>query len=450
MESGDIPTDSINYLLLQAAGPQHSLWLGVAIMAVLLMCSALMSGSEVAFFSLKQADLTSGERESNGSTANILKLLERPDLLLSTILIANTFVNLATVIVCNNFILDNILPPDLPEWGSYLIRTVLVTFMLVLFGEVAPKVYASANNYELAVFMARPMLLLRTGFRPLSFFMAQSTYYFERQMEKQNNSSLSSSDLGKAIDLTITEDTKFAKQDVNILKGIVNFGNKTVTQIMCPRVDIVAVEQSATYHQLLKVIRENGYSRMPVYDEDLDAIKGILYSKDLLEHLDKPDDFDWKTLLRQAFFVPENKKIDDLLQEFRQKRTHLAIVVDEYGGTMGLLSLEDVMEEIVGDIKDELDDDLSQFDKINDHTYIFDGKIPLADVDKIMGIEESPLDEISEEVDTLAGLVLELHGRIPRVREVIRLEGHPFELTIMQATKRRVEKIKVARTVDPD
>lgn len=407
-----------------------------------------MSGSEVAFFSLKQADLTSGERESSGSTANILKLLERPDLLLSTILIVNTFVNLATVIVCNNFILDNLLPLDMPEWSSYLIRTVLVTFLLVLFGEVAPKVYASANNYELAVFMARPMLLLRTGFRPLSFFMAQSTYYFERQIEKQNSSSVSSSDLGKAIDLTINENTKFAKQDVNILKGIVNFGNKTVTQIMCPRVDVVAVEYAASYHQLLKVIRENGYSRMPVYDEDLDTIKGILYSKDLLEHLDKPNEFEWTSLLRQGFFVPENKKIDDLLQEFRQKRTHLAIVVDEYGGTVGLVSLEDVMEEIVGDIKDELDDEVPQFDKINDSTYIFDGKTPLAEVDKIMGVEEEFLDEISEEVDTLAGLVLELYGRIPRVREVIKLPEHPFELTIMQATKRRVERIKVARITD--
>ncbi|MCB0563387.1 MAG: gliding motility-associated protein GldE [Phaeodactylibacter sp.] len=431
---------------------------------LLLACSALISGSEVAFFSLTPNDFDRLEQENGPSSQRILALKDKPRRLLATILISNNFINIAIVIL-SEFVLMKNIPHDTFErwasfitslWGqpgperieywawlvSFLITVVGVTFLLVLFGEVAPKVYAKINNLRLAKFMARPITFLLKVLGPLNNALVNTTRIIERKLA--NTATVgglaSREDIDEAIELTVSQE-KDAGQDVDILKSIVKFGEVTVKQIMSSRVDVVAVDFRIDYQELLQVVRESGYSRIPVYENDFDNVTGILYVKDLLGHLNEGRDFEWQELIRtDVYYVPEAKKINDLLKEFQQEHLHLAVVVDEYGGSSGIVTLEDIMEEIIGEIKDEFDDELEVvFKKIDDFNYLFEGKTLLNDVCRIVGIDTNTFDEAKGEADSLAGLLLELTGFIPKVDAEI--PYNQFRFKIVSVNRRRIEQI---------
>lgn len=439
-----------------------NVWAGLLIVILLLCCSALVSGSEVAFFSLSPNDIRSLEQENTSSGKTILDLRKTPRMLLATILISNNFINIAVVIL-SDLILRQTLPPDLMKnWAegilhvsgmsiiyvnqlastlNFGVTVVGVTFLLVLFGEVAPKVYAKFNKLRLAHMMSGPLASLRNILYPLSQLLVKGTSIVERRLTNNTNSNTTREDIDSAIELTV-KDGQNAEQEIEILKGIVKFGDISVKQIMTSRVDVIALDFRSTFQQVLKVVRNSGYSRIPVYDEDLDNIMGILYVKDLLGYLDQPDKEDWQALIRDKMYVPEAKKINDLLKDFQLKRMHMAIVVDEYGGSAGLVTLEDIMEEILGDIHDEFDDGQEvEYTKVNEYIYVFEGKTLLTDVARIANIEFSMFEEAIEEADTLAGLILEMKGRIPKKGEKIIIEHHQFEVT--SVSPRRIEEVKV-------
>ncbi len=431
----------------------------------LLLCSALISGSEIAYFSLTPNDLKELEEEDSSSANRILALKKLPRWLLATILISNNFINIGIVLV-SDLILQSLIPEEACQKTAQSIlniiplgflsvdtlstiihvgiTVVMVTFLLVLFGEVTPKVYAKMNNVRLAKFMSRTLTILMSLFTPLSSLMVSGTKIIERRLERrtQNGSSASREDIDEAIDLTV-KDQKHAKKDSDILKGIVKFGDVAVKQIMRSRVDVVAVDFRISYKELLKVIRDSGYSRIPVYDEDFDSVTGILYIKDLLSHLQEKDDFEWQELIRpNIFYVPEAKKIDDLLREFQQERLHMAIVVDEYGGSAGIVTLEDIMEEIIGEIKDEFDDDIElEYRKIDDFNYVFEGKTLLNDVCRVIGVDTNTFDAAKGDADSLAGLLLEIIGHIPKKGTSTEYEDYAFKVEAV--SKRRIEEIKI-------
>jgi putative hemolysin len=434
---------------------------------VLLIGSALVSGSEVAFFSLTHNDFETLKEEKTNSSRLILYLKDRPRTLLATILISNNFINISIVIL-SDFLLKLLLPELLLEqWAdglaslmgfasaaegnplagvlSFLITVVAITFLLVLFGEVAPKVYATQNNLRLAHLMARPLRVLTILFGPISALLVRSTSLIERKLEQRAKSgnSTSKEDIGEAIELTVSREKDMARQELDILHSIVKFGGVTVKQIMTSRVDIVAVENTSSYQELLSIARQSGYSRIPVYAEDLDNIVGILYVKDLLGHLQESEQYVWQPLIREnVFYVPESKKIDELLREFQSQHLHVAIVVDEYGGTAGLVTLEDIMEEIIGDIKDEFDDESEVvFRKIDDNNYTFEGKTLLYDMCRIIGVPQETFDAVKGEADSVAGLILELHGQFPRKDAV--LTYNQFTFKIVTVTKRRIEEVRI-------
>lgn len=439
--------------------------LSVLLVVLLLVCSALISGSEIAFFSLTPNDFKTLEEEDSPSAKRILALKKYPDELLATILISNNFINIGIVLV-SDLILQSIISEELcSRWARVLldalpfpicsvstmsaafhfsITVVFVTFLLVLFGEVMPKVYAKINNIRLARFMSRTLTILMNIFTPLSSIMVKGTSSIERLLtaRTQNGSSTSREDIDHAIDLAVGNE-KLAKEDSDILKGIVKFGDVAVKQIMHSRVDVVAIDFRISYHELLKIIRESGYSRIPVYDEDFDNVTGILYVKDLLTHLHEDAHFEWQTLIRtNVFYVPEAKKIDDLLREFQSQRLHMAIVVDEYGGSAGIVTLEDIMEEIIGEIKDEFDDEMElEYRKIDDFNYIFEGKTLLNDVCRVIGVDTSTFDEVKGDADSVAGLLLEMKGLIPRKGEV--LEYNKYHFKVEAVNKRRIEEIRI-------
>lgn len=420
-------------------------WMGIGLIALLLICSGLLSGSEVAYFSITHNDISKLQQEDNSpQTARILRLLERPRYLLSTILIANNFVNIA-IILSSNYVLGLLIPSEnIPQWLHFTITVVLVTFLLVLFGEVAPKVYANLNNMLIARLMSRPLLFFRRVFHPVSWVLVSSTKMIENRLRKRmkGQNVITPEDITQAIELTV-QNTKYAQQDIDILKNIVHFGNISVNDIMCPHMDVVAVDESIPFSELLEVFKNHTYSRIPVYEETLDKIKGVVYSKDLLEHLDKGDSFDWNTVVRPSFFVPENKKIDDLFNDFKSKRTHMAIAVDEYGGTVGIVTLEDVMEEIVGEIQDEFDEpDDSNYIQIDQYTYQFDGKTSINDVCKVIGLDADFFDEKRGGAETVAGLLLILNGTaMPKANTEIIYNNYKF--VIVSASKRRIEQIQI-------
>ena len=397
----------------------------ISILAVigLLILSALVSGSEVAFFSISQSDLKEREEDQKKKVDRVRNLLAKPRLLLSTILIINNLVNVS-IIVFTYFIIHKYL--NIPQQWTFLIEVVLVTILLLLFGEIIPKVYASQNSFKLAALLSKPMMILRRLFRPISLPLVASSDYIEKRLRKiAVDTSLE--EITDAIDLTAGKDSN--KEDIDILKGIVQFSNISARQIMISRVDMTAVDIKTPISELLDIIRESGYSRIPVYKEDEDHIKGILHIKDLLRYLNKSDTFQWQSLLRESFFVPETKKIDDLLRDFQLKRTHLAIVVDEYGGTSGVITLEDVMEEIIGEIQDEFDEDEEiNFKKVGTDTFEFNGKTQLNDICRILNIESSSFDSVKGESDSLAGLILEISGQMPKVNSEIEFENFRFKI----------------------
>lgn len=416
------------------------------LLLLLLICSALVSGTEVAFFSISQTELD--ELSSNSKEENtVVKLLDDPKKLLGTILITNNFINILIVLLFANIgkVLFTGLDYELDFYFFnvsvlFLIEIVLVTFLILLFGEVLPKVYASRKSLQFAEMMAKPIQVLNTLLTPLSFPLIKLTSVIENRLGNKNNN-LSVERLSQALELTSDDAT--TKEEQKILEGIVSFGNTETVQIMKPRTDVCAISEDASYEEVLQMILKNGYSRNPVYRENMDTIVGVLYAKDLLEHLNKKA-FKWQNLLREAFFVPENKKLDDLLIEFQEKKKHLAIVVDEYGGTSGIVTLEDVIEEIVGDINDEFDDEDLTYSKLDENNYIFEGKITIKDFCRVLDDEdEEKFEEAKGESETLAGFLLEVSGKFPKKGEKINFSNYTF--TIEALAKKRIKQVKVTR-----
>jgi gliding motility-associated protein GldE len=414
---------------------------------VLLILTAIIAGSEVAFFSLSAKDINYIKQKDNAASQTILRLLENPKRLLATLLIGNNFLSIGVIISTNLLYsslirIDTLLPalsPQLISIVNIIIQVVVVTFFLVLFGEVLPKVYATQNNLRLSYFTAPFITLLDKLFSPVSRFLVSSTYFIEGRMNQKSKNEISHEDMENAIDLTLGHTA--SKEEVNIFKGIVKFNDITVKQIMRNRHDVSGIEYHWSFQQVKEQVLETGFSRLPVYDESLDDVKGILHSKDLLKYIDEPD-FDWHRLMRPANFVHETKLIKTLLREFQVKRNHIAVVVDEFGGTSGIVTLEDIMEEIIGEIKDEFDEDELLAKKIDDHTYIFEGKTLINDFCRIIGTPVEDLDEIRGESDSLAGLVLEIAGKFPVQNEVLSFEN--FDFTVVQIDKMRIQKIKVS------
>ncbi|MDC0622666.1 gliding motility-associated protein GldE [Flavobacteriaceae bacterium] len=404
------------------------------ILATLLIFSGMISGSEVALFSLSKSQL---KNEDKSSYIQIIqKLLSNSNKLLATILVANSFINIAIVILftqIGNVIFKSITSP----FWQFTIEVVVATFLILLFGEILPKIYASRNNLLFSRFVIYPLLLLDFLLTPISLPMQKLSNFIKNKLSfKKENINLNQ--ISSALDLTSPDET--TKQEHKILKGILSFGNTETKEVMRPRLDIHAYSNLLNYDEVLKNIIENNFSRIPVYNEDLDNIIGILYVKDLLPFLDKKD-FDWLSTLRKPLFIPENKKLDDLMQEFQEKKIHLAIVVDEFGGTSGVISLEDVIEEIVGDISDEFDDDSLLFSKLDNLNYVFEGKTSMKDFYKILNIDSSPFDKLKGDSETIAGFILEISQSFPKINSKIVFENYTFN--IESVDKKRIKQVKV-------
>ena len=410
--------------------------IALTISILLLYFSAIISASEVAFFSLEPQVLKELEESENKTDQNILRLLKTPQRLLATILIGNNFVNVAIIFIMTFFASTLFDFQGNPLIG-FIIQTIIITLVLLLFGEIMPKVYATQFTKKTATATAPFISFCEKIFGPFVSILINSTSIVNTRLAKYSRSDISMDELSHA--LSLTSDGK--DEDKGILEGITKFGTIQVVDIMTSRVDIVDVDTKTSYKKLLELVIKSGYSRIPVYAGTRDNIKGLLYSKDLLPYLDKPDNFRWQSLVRQAYYVPETKKIDDLLSEFQENKVHLALVVDEYGGTSGLITLEDIMEEIVGEISDEYDEVELMFTKIDNHTFIFEAKILLNDFFKIAEIEEEDFLKITEEVETLAGLILELKGDIPAKNEQLDFGRYVFEIVAVDS--RRIKKVKL-------
>jgi len=412
--------------------------LGFIVLVVLLFISALISGAEIAFFSLTLSQIGDIKNFKTAVSKKIVSLLEKPKFLLATILISNNFVNIAIVII-STFITAHYATALTHPVIAFVVQVVLVTFLLLLMGEIIPKVIAHRHALSFAQFMAHPIKVLQLIFYPLSYVMVKFTSVIDKSIEKKGLD-ITPEDLYEAIELS-TENEITSEDERKMLKGIAKFGDIEVKEIMKSRIDVIAVDETTSFAKLLDIVKESGYSRIPVFKETFDNISGILYVKDLLQHLDKNDTFQWQQLLRTAFFVPENKKIDDLLKEFQSKKIHLSIVVDEYGGTSGIVTLEDIIEEIVGEINDEFDVDEANFVKENDNTYIFEGKTSLNDFCKVLEIDDARFDDVRGDADSLAGLMLELSGKIPLRNESVQIKNMTF--IALNVDKRRIKRIKV-------
>lgn len=409
---------------------------GFLVLFILLFCSALVSAAEVAYFSLTQKDLDDFSKVNLSRATIIISLLEKPKKLLATLLVANNFINIGVVILFS-FMGEELFSAIASPLLKFILEVVVVTFLILLFGEVLPKVYASRNNLKFAKFFAIPLSVLDKLLSPISIPMRTLTIYFHDKLGKQK-SNFSVDQLSQALELTSSEDTTHEEQ--KILEGIVSFGNTDTKQVMSPRTDIFALERNESFSEILQKITVNGFSRIPVYTDNIDHIDGILFVKDLIPHIDTKD-FNWNSLLREAFFVPENKKLDNLLKDFQNMKSHLAIVVDEYGGTSGLVSLEDIIEEIVGDISDEFDVDTVSYSQIDATNFLFEGKINLKDFYRIINVNEESFENKKGEAETLAGFILEITGNFPKKGQKIIFEKLRF--TIETVDKKRIKQIKV-------
>ena len=473
MESAEPPDSSLYFLVLPFVLLQTS-WTGltvaIVLLILLLICSALISGSEVAYFSLVPSDLHHLAQEGSVNSRRILHLKEKPRILLATILIGNNFVNIAIVIL-SDIVIGQLFGKDtFIYWAEHLstwlilqdfsttalslaiefsLTVVGATFLLVLFGEVAPKIYANINNLQMARIMATPLVILRSIFSPISNILVKWSNWFEQKLgsDMHRNRSMKD-DLDKAIELTVSHEMN-SEKEIDILKSIVKFGEVTTKQIMRSRVDVIAIDIQSTFKEVMETVNASGYSRIPVYNEDFDDIKGILYVKDLLIYLDEKEDFDWQKLVRSDIkYVPEAKKIKELLTEFQLERTHMAIVVDEFGGSAGIVTLEDVMEEVIGDIRDEFDDAIEvDFEQLDAFNYVFEGKTLLNDMCRVMGIDTDTFDKIKGGSDSIAGLVLELMGRIPKRNTEFKYKAYRFK--IISVNTKRIEKVQVTLPQEP-
>ena len=430
-------------LLLQATEPfstSNATILIITILILLLM-TAVIAGAETAFFSLSAKDIFFLKTKEKGSARQAAQLLEQPKMLLATLLVANNFINIAIVITTNVFI-RSIIPASISEVMSFIIQVVGVTFLLVLFGEVLPKVYATQNNLRMALFSSPYIKVLQVIFKPVSTLLVSSTKFIEGKISSKSANNISSEDFEHAIELTVGHSA--TREEVNIFKGILKFGNITAKQIMRTRLDVTALDYDMTFTEVQTDCLEAGYSRLPVYKETLDKVSGVIHTKDFLPHLDDYS-YDWHPLIRPAYFVHEGKLIEDLLKEFQQKRIHFAIVVDEFGGTSGIITLEDIMEEIIGDIRDEFDEEDLNYKKIDNNNYLFEGKMLINDVCRVIGEPSDTFDAVRGESDSLAGLILEIRGRFAAVNESVRHEQ--YEFTVMALDKMRIQRVKL--TIHP-
>jgi len=422
---------------------QAILVIKVVILLVLLFCSALISGAEVALFGLSQTDLNELEEEGSVTAKLIVKLLATPKKLLATILIANNTINIGVVLLFSDIgdtlfsSVDQLVFDFIPV--RFFLEVVVATFLILMFGEILPKIYANRNRKVFSNFMARPLKVLDTLFTPMSSPMNSATLFLQDKLGRQK-SNLSVDQLSQALELTSEGDT--TKEEQKILEGIVTFGNTDTKQVMRPRIDIFGLNEEMKFSEVLEEIKNNGFSRVPVFSENMDNVLGVLYIKDLLPYIDRKS-FNWMTLIREPYFVPENKKLDDLLLEFQEQKNHLAVVVDEYGGTSGIVTLEDIIEEIVGDISDEFDDEDLIYSKLDDHTYVFEGKTTLKDFYRVVKISDDAAFENNKgESETIAGFVLEISGSFPKIGEKVVFNAYQFVVESMD--KKRLKQIKVS------
>lgn len=409
------------------------------LMALFIFLSGLISGSEVAYFSITKKDLDELEESGDAKAQKVIKLLEAPKKLLATILIANNFINVA-IVMLSTYVMNSLVNEDaMSPTVRFIVQVVLVTFIILLLGEVMPKVYATKNKIKLAKLMATPLSITQLMVGGLSNLLVSGTSIIDKRIKKKAET-ISVDDLGHALDLTEVSDNEEEKK---ILEGIVKFGQTDVKQIMTPRMDVVAIEIDTPYSEVLDLIANEKYSRYPVFKESFDTIEGILYIKDLLPYLEIKNKrkFNWNKLIRGAKFVPENKKIDDLLKDFQEEKKHIAIVVDEYGGSSGIVTLEDILEEIVGDITDEFDEDDVVYSKIDEHTYVFEGKTSLKDMYRILGIDGKDFEEAKGEADTIAGFCIEQAGKILLKNEKITFKNYTF--IVESSDKRRIKQVKI-------
>ena len=410
--------------------------IAIVLAVLLLFASGFVSASEIAFFSLSPSDLSEIEEENHSSDKYIASLLEDSERLLATILISNNFVNVTIIMLCNYFFAEVV------DFGEsviveFLVITVILTFLLLLFGEIMPKIYSAQHTLRFCRFAAPIIMVLKKVFNPLSGLLVRSSVIVNKCVAKRNYN-ISVDELSQALELT---DKTEISEESNILEGIIRFGGETAKEVMTPRLDMVDLDIASSFKEVLDCVVENGYSRVPVYEDSRDNIKGILYIKDLLPHLKKNEDFHWQNLIRPAYFVPETKMIDDLLRDFQANKIHIAIVVDEFGGTSGIVTMEDIIEEIVGEINDEYDEEERSYVKINDHTYVFEAKTLLSDFYKVMKVDTDTFEDIEGDADTLAGLLLEIKGEFPKLHE--KLEFGHFSFEVLEMDARRILKVKV-------
>lgn len=410
--------------------------ISITLAALLLLASGFASGSEIAFFSLSPTDLNELDEGKSEADARIIMLREDSERTLATILITNNLVNVTIIMLCNYFFAHTVSFGN-AYWVEFIVITVLLTFLLLLFGEIMPKVYCAQHALAVCRTFAGTIISLRRMFYPLATILIRSGFLAEKVVQKENHA-LSMDDLEQALELT---DKDELKEEKDMLEGIVRFGDETAKEVMTSRQDIVALDFRSQFPDVLACVVENNYSRIPVYQGSMDQVRGILYIKDLLPHLSKPSTFRWQSLIRPPYFVPETKKIDDLLRDFQENKVHIAIVVDEFGGTSGLVTLEDILEEIVGEINDEYDEEEKTFVRLSPTTFVFEGKTLLSDFCKILNLDAELFEDVQGDADTLAGLMLELKGDFPVAHEILEFKNLKFEMVEMD--EHRISKIKV-------
>ena len=429
----DLIIDQISQVTLHA--PTLSVLCSLVGVCFLLLLSGFASGSEIAFFSLSPKDISELNPDHSSRDKSIQMLRDDSERTLATILITNNFVNVTIIMLCN-YIFARVVDFGEAYWLQFLCITVLLTFLLLRFGEIIPKVYSRISPLTFCRRAVRGILFFRQIFWPMETILLSSGMLAEKVVQTKNHV-LSVDDLEQALELTDKEDIK---EEESMLQGIIRFGDEMVREVMTSRQDIVGLDIKNTFADVLKSVTDNNYSRIPVWQNTQDNIRGVLYIKDLLPHIDKPKNFRWQSLIRSAYFVPETKKIDDLLREFQQNKVHIAIVVDEFGGTSGLITLEDILEEIVGEINDEYDEEEMQYTKLTYNTYVFEGKTQLTDFVRLLDLDDEFFDEI-EDSDTLAGLLLELKGDFPSIHEVLKFKNLTFE--VLKKEQRRISRVKV-------
>ncbi len=450
--SSDIPPSQllnfIHILQVPFAGFDSTILFEILSIFILLVINGMVASSEVAFFALSPAEKEEIKNDDNESNDRILDLLEKPRYVLSTVLIVISLLNI-TIVLLSHLVIGKFFPEDMGaiQIGSYsivphyieeIITIAIDIFFILLFVDVIPITFAQSNKIRVATFMALPLSILVKFFYPLSYFMVNASAFIEKKIRRYTD--IDTNEIEQAIEMTADKNT--TQEDIKVLKGIVHFGEITARQIMKPRMDIYALDYSWDFEKLIEYVREGGYSRLPVYIDSLDNIKGVLHVKDLLQHIDKDASFDWHSMIHEALYIPEGKKIDDLLKEIQSTRKHLAIVVDEHGGTCGIITLEDIVEEVLGEIKDEFDDD-EEFtsNKVNDNTYIFEGKVLINDVCKIINADVNEFEEVRGEADSIAGLILEIAGKMPQKNEVFSFENYSFR--VLNIEKNRIRRIEI-------